>query len=224
MTPRHIAKVPTLPARLLALHDIHTHRQADSSKALISLLPEDAEAYAAEHPGCLFSVGIHPWEMSVSTAEEERRFAALEKALRLEAASAVGETGLDATRGPEIRLQLERFRRHIALSETLGLPLIIHLVKAQEQLLALRKELRPEQPWIIHGFRGKAEQARQLATAGMYISFGERFNPEALAAVPDSQRLAETDESQLPIHDIRTLHSKALSAIQAGHPRETSSM
>lgn len=194
--------IPQLPERLRALPDIHTHRPENTPDALISLLPEEAAIFSAEHPGSLFSAGIHPWEPYVSAEEEDRRFATLEAALRLSGAAAVGETGIDTLRGPEPAVQTERFRRHIALSEALHLPLIIHMVKAQEQLLALRKELRPTQPWIIHGFRGKAQQARQLAAAGLYLSFGEHFYPEALATVPAPQRLSETDESPLPIAEI----------------------
>ncbi|MCM1070015.1 MAG: TatD family hydrolase [[Clostridium] fimetarium] len=206
---------PPLPERLAALPDIHTHNAEAAEHALLSLNPEDAAAYSAAYPGRMFSAGIHPWEPYESDAKEDERFAALRRSLRLEGAAAVGETGFDKLRGPSMEIQERRFRRHAELSEEFGVPLIIHLVKAQERLLALRAELRPTLPWIIHGFRGKREQARQLAAAGLYISFGERFNPEALAAVPASQRLAETDESPHPIADIRAAHERALRDINA---------
>ncbi len=206
---------PPLPERLAALPDTHTHNAERGEHALLSLNPEDAAAYSAAYPGRLFSAGIHPWESYESEANEDERFATLRRVLSLEGAAAVGETGLDKLRGPSMEIQERRFRRQAELGEELGLPLVIHLVKAQERLLALRSELRPTQPWIIHGFRGKREQARQLAAAGLYISFGERFNSEALAAVPPGQRLAETDESPLPIADIRDAHERALRDINA---------
>ncbi len=209
----NINTLPPLPERLLALSDIHTHSDERGAKALVSHNPEEAAGYAATHPGCLFSAGIHPWEPYESDTKEAERFAALRAALSIEGAAAVGETGLDSLRGPSLENQERRFRRHIALSEELGLPLIIHLVKAQERLLAIRKELRPTQPWILHGFRGKTQQARQLAAAGLYIAFGDRFNAEALAAVPRRQRLAETDESHLHIAEIRAMHERALKAL-----------
>lgn len=202
--------IPPLPERLRGLRDIHTHRRDNNPAALVSLLPEEAAEFAATRPDTLFSAGIHPWELYTSPEEEDRRFATLSTALLDRNAAAIGETGLDALKGPDTAIQEERFRRHIALSEKLGLPLIIHLVKAQQQLLAIRKEIRPTQPWIIHGFRGKAQQASQLANAGLYISFGEHFNPAALAAVPASQRLAETDESSLPIETIIASHNQFL--------------
>ncbi len=202
--------IPPLPERLRGLRDIHTHRRENNPAALVSLLPEEAAEFAATRPDTLFSAGIHPWEPYISPEEEEKRFAVLSAALLPHNAAAIGETGLDALKGPDAAIQEARFRRHIALSESLGLPLVIHLVKAQQQLLAIRKEVSPTQPWIIHGFRGKAQQASQLAKAGLYISFGEHFNPAALAAVPAPQRLAETDESPLPIDAITASHAQAL--------------
>ena len=57
-------------------------------------------------------------------------------------------------------------------------------------------------PWVVHGFRGNARVAGQLLDAGFYLSYGERFNPEALAITPADSLLAETDESLLPIDEI----------------------
>lgn len=201
---------PPLPERLRNIADIHTHRIENLPGALISITPKEAASFASSHPGAQFSVGIHPWHPISSPDAENHEFEILENALHLPGASAIGECGLDNLHGLAMERQIERFRRHICLSEKYHLPLIIHLVKAQDALLALRKELRPTQPWIIHGFRGKAAQANQLANAGLYVSFGEHFNPSALAIVPPCQRLAETDESPTPISTIIAKQREAL--------------
>ncbi len=74
-------------------------------------------------------------------------------------------------------------------------PLILHLVRAQDNLLRLRKELHPDQPWVIHGFRGGINQARQLLRAGLYLSFGRHFHPESLAAAhAEGRAFLETDD------------------------------
>ena len=59
-------------------------------------------------------------------------------------------------------------------------------------------------PWIIHGFRGKEILAEQLLRAGFYLSIGERFNPDAVRAIPDSRLLLETDTSSYSISQIIT--------------------
>ena len=68
-------------------------------------------------------------------------------------------------------------------------------MRAQDDLLRLRKELHPAQPWVIHGFRGGINQARQLLRAGLYLSFGRHFHPESLAAAhAEGRAFLETDD------------------------------
>ena len=64
--------------------------------------------------------------------------------------------------------------------------------------------------WIVHGFRGNAELARQLLKAGIELSFGERFNARALAATPEEKRHTESDESELSLQQIVELQDAAL--------------
>lgn len=119
---------------------------------------------------------------------------------------AIGETGLDKiTAGsPEtFKRQQELFTQHIRLSEETGKPLIIHCVKAWDELLHIRKATHPAVPWIIHGFRGKELLATQLLDAGLYLSFGSFYNPEALkAAWKRHHLLIETDDKQTNIREV----------------------
>ena len=57
-------------------------------------------------------------------------------------------------------------------------------------------------PWIVHGFRGGEELARQLLSHGLYLSFGEKFHEESLRAAWPDHLFAETDESSLTISAI----------------------
>lgn len=90
--------------------------------------------------------------------------------------------------------QWEVFAAQIQMSEEYHRPMTLHVVKAFDLVLAARKRFQPQQKWTIHGFRGKAETARQLLAAGFDLSFGRRYNAEALAAVPTDRRHFETDE------------------------------
>lgn len=90
--------------------------------------------------------------------------------------------------------QEEVFVRQICLSEELGKPLIIHCVKALERLLAIRKELKPRQSWMLHGFRGKPQQLRSLLDAGLFVGFGPLHNEESLRICPADRLLLETDD------------------------------
>lgn len=140
--------------------------------------------------------GIHPWQVGQSPLAKD-----LEEAAEVdwETLLAVGECGLDATRGPSMALQEEVFLQHIALSERLGKPLIIHCVKALDRLLRLRREQNPTMPWMLHGFRGKPQQLRSLLDAGFYVGFGFRHNAESLRLCPLERLLLESDDEQNPI-------------------------
>jgi TatD DNase family protein len=90
-------------------------------------------------------------------------------------------------------VQTNIFLHHVELSERLEKPLTIHCVRAFDRMLMLRKQLRPTQPWVIHGFRGKPELAQQLLAAGFDLSFGTLFNAESFNLCPPERRFTETD-------------------------------
>ena len=179
-----------LPAYL----DLHTHH--------VRLLPETIELRSCHlsevgslptHPSLYYSIGLHPWFPEELREDSLPR---LREALGASRVLALGEAGLDkVTQHTTLSTQICLLRAQIQLSEELGLPLILHLVRAQDDLLRLRKELRPDQPWIIHGFRGGINQARQLLRAGLYLSFGRHFHPESLAtAHTEGRAFLETDD------------------------------
>lgn len=173
--------------------DIHTHNTTAADHAIYN----SGTSYLA---GRHISMGIHPWYIGDKWEEELATIANFAKAANV---VAIGECGMDYLKSAASRaLQEKIFKAHIELSEKLGKPLIIHCVKAHERLIALCKERHAVQPWIIHGFRGKPEQAQQLTRAGFYISLGEHFNIESARAIPGERLFIESDESCLPISSI----------------------
>lgn len=115
-----------------------------------------------------YSAGIHPWDTLTPPVEAE--WQALDTLAADPRVAAIGECGLDAMRGGPQEVQEEIFRRQAALAERVGKFLIIHCVRRYGRLMELHRELRPGQPWIVHGFRGKPELARQLLREGIQIS------------------------------------------------------
>ena len=176
------------------IKDIHTHR-ADAREAVISVNPWEFNPVE----GLYYSVGIHPWQVGRATDADFDRLAECARAGNV---LMIGECGIDKLHGGDVSMQTDVLERHIALSEQVCKPLVLHCVRASNELCRLRRQLRPHMPWIVHGFRGNARVASQLLDAGFYLSYGERFNPEALAVTPADRLLAETDESLLPIDEI----------------------
>ena len=176
----------------MTLIDIHTHNCSAKNSIYNS-----CEKYIA---GMSISMGTHPWHIGDDWKE---RLGAITGFANDKNVVAIGECGLDTLKSPApIELQVEIFKAHIELSEELQKPLIIHCVKAYDRLIALHKEFSPKQAWIIHGFRGKPQQAVQLTRAGLYISLGEKFNPDSARIIPADRLFIESDESNAAIADI----------------------
>ncbi len=174
--------------------DIHTHNLRAHPPAVISVEPDfDLD------PSHLYSVGIHPWH---SDLVDTLTLQLLDLKAQAPNVVAIGETGLDTLRGAPLDRQAQLLQHHIELSERHVKPLVLHIVRAFNQIMALRRSISPSQPWIIHGFRGKPQLAMQLLGCGFHISLGERFNPATAAIIPDDRLHFETDESQLPIDTI----------------------
>lgn len=166
--------------------DVHTHNPDPERDALINL--EAVPGLVIPDRG-VYSVGVHPWNAGADDIDRRlytvARFAALNRVL------AIGEAGLDKLKGPDLDRQIDVFMRQASIAEHVQKPIIIHCVKVVDELLAVKNRLRPTVPWIYHGFRGGPEQARQLLSHGLKLSFGTRFNPDALAVTPHP--LFETD-------------------------------
>lgn len=183
--------------------DIHTHN-LDADGALISVAPQDFNP----QPGKWYSVGFHPWHAIEKLNDED--FELLERCARHRQVLAIGETGMDRTRGAELDIQAAVFVRHLQLAHDLGKPVVTHCVRAAQDILAARSRAHLDDvPLIIHGMRSNAHVARTLLDGGCYLSFGSRFNPEAVNATPPDRLFIETDEAPVTILEVASLVAQA---------------
>ena len=181
--------------------DIHTHKPFGPSEypAIKNLTFTEAEKILSISEKGLFSVGFHPWNADEFSMENRNK---LEKLANDKRFVMVGECGLDKNSNVSLDIQLNVFEYQIALSEKVQKPLIIHCVGCFNELFELKKRLNPRQLWIIHGFRGKPELAKQALKLVISLSFGEHFNSESVILTPIEKLFVETDESRLPIDEI----------------------
>ncbi|MBQ2969761.1 MAG: TatD family hydrolase [Bacteroidaceae bacterium] len=172
------------------IYDIHTHHHPkEAGTAIVQLTPNDF----APRPGHYYSVGLHPWDITGNWEVQLGKLAVM--ALHPQVVM-IGETGIDKKNGSaSIALQTEVLHEQVRLSELVHKPLIIHCVKAVDELLAIRKETKATLPWVLHGFRGGTKQYEQLKRAGIYVSVGEHYNEEFVKEVPLTDILLESDES-----------------------------
>ena len=176
-------------------HYINIHSHQPDSQAFLTIKNADLLEVDSQY---LYSVGLHPWSI---TSNYTLQMQLIKQTATHPQVLAIGETGLDKVCNTPLELQKEVFLQHIQLAQELQRPLIIHCVKAFDELLALKKETAASVPFIIHGFKGKIQQAQQLLTKDCYLSFGVKFSPETLLAMPLERMFLETDEADKSIEE-----------------------
>lgn len=151
-----------------------------------------------------FSAGIHPCYIPSLNLEEQ--FMALEECITDPWVLAIGECGLDKLSAFPMEVQLPVFLKQIELALYSKKPLIIHCVKAYEEVMRTLKETTFPLPVLFHGFRKNIHLAKALIHKGYYLSFGTALQftsvQEVFAGLPMEYLLLETDDSQIPIRQI----------------------
>lgn len=147
-----------------------------------------------------FSLGIHPWKLRES--ELSGNITYIEQNAIFDSIKAIGECGLDKLSPVSMELQKKAFLAQIMISERFEKPLIIHCVKAFDELIAIKKMINPKQIWILHGFRGKPQQAEQLTNQGFFFSLGWKYNDQSLSAIPLNRLFLETDDEKISIRKV----------------------
>ncbi len=155
---------------------------SSTSEALECLHTDQGEAVPKEAPNLLLSAGIHPWDADCFPIPPDNLTKVLELVFSHPRIKYIGEIGLDKHSAADWQRQMEVFRLQLSLAKRLKKPVIIHCVKAMEQVLAAKTEFPGIPQWIIHGFRGNAVQARQWTDHGFWLSFGKNANMQALEA------------------------------------------
>lgn len=179
-------------------------REGGVSRALVLGFSLEASRRAVELAGRLeglyAAVGIHPHSAEAADAAAMRQIAELAAE---PAVVAIGETGLDFSRGAERQaVQEAAFGAHLDLATERDLPVIVHVRDAFDATLAVLQDYPGR--GIIHCYTGDVEQLAGFLRLDLYISFaGVITYPsgsqtgEALKIVPGDRLLIETDSPHL---------------------------
>lgn len=158
---------------------------------------------AAAAPGVHYALGLHPVYL------ERHRDADLDRLERLLAETAplaVGEIGLDFhLRELDRERQQRLFEAQLAIARDAGLPVILHVRKAHDQVLQALKRIRVR-GGIAHAFNGSLQQAQQYRDLGFCFGFGgmltferSRKLRQLAAALPLESIVLETDAPDLTV-------------------------
>ncbi len=179
--------------------DVHTHSERTETDTVTVRNIFPGEGFAAFSGRNFYSVGLHPWHLK--TEEENNELLNIvEDALQFDHVCLVGECGLDKVTLSDFEEQKRVFRAQAFMAEEFRKPLVVHCVKAYNEILEFHKKLHPEMPWIMHGYNGSVQLTEQLGERGVLFSFGENLFRESSKAVQSFKNLPlekiffETDE------------------------------
>ncbi len=155
----------------------------------------------ANQYSCTYALGIHPWYV---TDEVNTQLSQLVDIINVNATDnnlvALGECGLDKIKLNNWELQLFAFEAQIKLAKHYQLPLIVHSVKAHNEVILLLKKHQLSKAGIVHGFYGSVEIARQyldlgfkLGIGGLLLNDNAKKLRNAVQILPINSFVVETD-------------------------------
>ena len=184
--------------------NLHTHHiQADESFFILNnRLGYDKEMVTTSP----FSVGIHPWDSELINPS---RIKDLEILITHPNCYAIGECGLDKLIIIPLIKQTELFKMQLQLAIKYKKPVIIHCVKAFQEIIKICNAYMGVIPLIIHGFNKSEKLAKQLIDKGFYLSIHPTIitkNNFNLKTLPIDHLFLETDDNSLVF--IRNIYSE----------------
>ena len=189
------------------------------------------EAVSAAWPGfALPAYGIHPWY-----AHRLAEAPPLERCLdRHPEAVAVGEIGLDFSPGlPPPDVQVDAFRRQLAVAEARGLPVLVHCRGAFERMYEILAARSGRSAVVLHSFSGGPGWLQRFLPLGVFVGFaGALTRPNArryhqcAREVPPDRFLVETDAPAIgtastPASEVEPAHAMEVLAALAAHRGES---
>ena len=167
----------------------------------------DVRELARQHADCHPAYGLHPLYLdgvADSMLTQLRHFVATELAGERPPV-AIGETGLDHfVPGYDEHRQKEVFLAHLRLAREFDLPVILHVRRAVDEVLACLRRV-PVQGGIAHAFNGSAQQAKAFIDLGFCLGFGGAMTYPGSTRIrrlatelPLSSLVLETDAPDIP--------------------------
>jgi len=187
--------------------NFHAHQQIPGENEIViqSLFLQD-NLTTDDSGKIFFTAGLHPWHADQLALNQIAQ--KLKKLISAKKIIAIGETGLDKLKGVQWETQFQVFKKHIELSEKHHLPLVIHSVKAHNEILKLKKDTRPSANWVIHNFTGSQQMALDFIDHGFYLSICHHIKNENsrinqfFHQLPKDRIFLETDDFNISIKEM----------------------
>ena len=182
--------------------NLHTHKFSNLSD-VIEVVNQYPWEFDASVPN--YSIGIHPWYVDENRLETDLEI--IKEKLQLTGCLALGECGLDKRIEIPLELQILVFKQQLEIVKQTNKPVVLHCVAAYDEVIAIKKEMKIQNPMIIHGFSKNEQVAQSLLKNGFYLSFGKYLlrNPDlekVFTFAPKNQILLETDTIEESIYQV----------------------
>ncbi|MQP24336.1 TatD family deoxyribonuclease [Flavobacterium sp. LMO8] len=182
--------------------NLHTHKFSNLSD-VIEVVNQYPWEFDASIPN--YSIGIHPWYIDENRLESDLEI--IKEKLQLSECLALGECGLDKRIEIPMDIQISVFKKQLEIVKETNKPIVLHCVAAYDEVIAIKKEMKIENPMIIHGFSKNEQVAKSLLNNGFYLSFGKYLlrNPDlekVFTFAPENQVLLETDTIEESIYEV----------------------
>ena len=192
--------------------DIHTHEKKGTADVeILNVFAQNLQA-EVELPPC--TAGFHPWHLD--DYDEKTMINLLHDLSDRHEILGIGECGIDLAIAIDREKQERVFLKQAGIAENKKKPLIIHCVKAHNEMIRLRKLIDADMPWIFHGYSAKPQITRSLLNHNFYFSFGEDLLKrkkkaiDSLKIIPPYKLFFETDESDVSIEEIYSFAAKIM--------------
>lgn len=205
--PRFTEDLPEVLGRARAVGVVNTNVigvDAASSRAIVGLCSahEGLHPVVGIQPNDVAEAGHGDWDEIVSLSAEP-------------GVVALGETGLDRYwDATPFAQQQDYFDRHLRLSQSSGLPFVVHMRECEDDVLEMLREARQrgELQGVMHSFTGTAAGAAEAVELGLHVSFAGMVTfkkseelRRVAAAVPLNRLLVETDAPYLSPEPVRKI-------------------
>jgi len=188
--------------------NIHTHHLSKENGVFLfnNRFGFDKEFYT----NSFFSIGIHPWDANLKISTSE-----LEKTIQHPHCLAIGECGIDKVIEIDLEIQKKIFISQLEFAVKYQKPVIIHCVKAFDELIEICSSYHLKTPLIIHGFNKSIQLAKQLIDKGFYLSLNSSILKKEdidFSVLPLEKLFLETDTNESIL--IEEVYQKAAACFQ----------
>lgn len=183
--------------------NIHTHHLSNNQENTLDVYNQ--YPWEIKPIPSYYSIGIHPIFIEQSHLEMDLK--TIEQHIQSKQCIALGEIGLDKITAVPFQKQIAVFEAQLQIAEQYQIPVIIHCVRAYQEILQIRNALKLTIPFIFHGFNKNQQIVNQILSNHCIPSFGKNLlynqNIQTIFAnLSEYDFFLETDDSDLSIEEI----------------------